>query len=191
MALAPAFREDFRESLYRLIGALTGLGVTMYSTVEVVEGKGDAGLQLTGYQVSFLTDDILSQRYVEIEGELRKAVVVVKMRGSTHSREFRTYEITATGVELRESLREYDGIITGMPTRQLRIPPPLHPGLTEQEVLVLEMMIRAGAMSAAEVAKQTGLPPASVEVILERLVGLHYVGRAGARYEAEARPRGF
>jgi circadian clock protein KaiC len=191
MALAPAFREDFRESLYRLIGALTGLGVTMYSTVEVVEGRGDAGLQLTGYQVSFLTDDILSQRYVEIEGELRKAVVVVKMRGSTHSREFRTYDITATGVQLRESLREYDGIITGMPTRQLRIPPPLHPGLTEQEVLVVEMIVRAGAMSAAEIAKQTGLPTASVEVILERLVGLHYVGRAGARYEAEARPRGF
>jgi circadian clock protein KaiC len=191
MALAPAFREDFRESLYRLIGALTGLGVTMYSTVEVVEGKGDAGLQLTGYQVSFLTDDIVSQRYVEIEGELRKALVVVKMRGSAHSREFRTYEITATGVQLRESLREYDGIITGMPTRQLRIPPPLHRGLTEQEVLVLEMMIRGGAMSPAEVAKQAGLPAAGADGILERLDQLHYVSRKGARYEAEARPSGL
>ena len=191
MALAPAFREDFRESLYRLIGALTGIGVTMLSTVEVVEGgEGSAGLQLTGYQVSFLTDDILSQRYVEIEGELRKALVVVKMRGSAHSREFRTYEITAAGVQLRESLREYDGIITGMPKRQLRIPPPTHPGLTEQEVLVLEMVLRAGAMSPTEVAKQTGLPPEGVEVILERLAQLHYVIRKGARYTAEARPRG-
>jgi DNA-binding IclR family transcriptional regulator len=63
--------------------------------------------------------------------------------------------------------------------------------LTEQEVLVLEMMIRAGAMSAAEVAKQTGLPPAGIEVILERLVGLQYVRREGARYEAEAGPRGL
>jgi circadian clock protein KaiC len=123
MALAPAFREDFRESLYRLIGALTGLGVTMFSTVEVVEGPG---LQLTGYQVSFLTDDILSQRYVEMEGELRKVLVVVKMRGSTHSREFRTYEITDTGVELRESLRDYQSITTGMPTRQLGIAVPVN-----------------------------------------------------------------
>jgi circadian clock protein KaiC len=190
MALAPAFREDFRESLYRLIGALTGIGVTMYSTVEVVEGgEGSAGLQLTGYQVSFLTDDILSLRYVEIEGELKKALVVVKMRGSTHSREFRTYEITATGVQLRESLREYDSIITGMPKRQLRIPPPLHPGLTEQEVLVLEMVIRAEAMSPAELAKQTGLPAAGVEVVLERLVQLKYLSRKGTRYEAEVRRR--
>jgi circadian clock protein KaiC len=190
MALAPAFREDFRESLYRLIGALTGLGVTMFSTVEVVEGgDGSIGLQLTGYQVSFLTDDILSQRYVEIEGELRRALVVVKMRGSSHSREFRTYEITPTGVQLRESLREYDSIITGMPKRQLRIPPPLYPGLTEQEVLVFEMVMRAGAMSPAEIAKQTGLSPAGLDVILERLVQLHYLSRKGARYEAEARRR--
>ena len=190
MALAPTFREDFRESLYRLIGALTGIGVTMYSTVEVVEGgEGSAGLQLTGYQVSFLTDDILSQRYIEIEGELRKALVVVKMRGSTHSREFRTYDITATGVQLRESLRDYDSIITGMPTRQLRVPAPLYTGLTEQEVLVLEMVIRAERMSPAEVAKQTGLPPGGVTGILERLVHLHYLIRKGVHYEAEARRR--
>jgi circadian clock protein KaiC len=187
MALAPAFREDFRESLYRLIGALTGLGVTMYSTVEVVEGS--PGLQLTGYQVSFLTDDIISQRYVEIEGELRKALVVVKMRGSQHSREFRTYEITSSGVQLRESLRDYDGVITGMPTRQLRIPAPAHPGLTEQEGHVIEMVIRSGAMSPAEVAKQTGLPPDEIVQILERLVQLRYVIRKGARYQAEARSR--
>jgi hypothetical protein len=35
MALAPGFREDFRESLYRMIVALTGSGVTILSTVEV------------------------------------------------------------------------------------------------------------------------------------------------------------
>ena len=189
MALAPAFREDFRESLYRLIGALTGLGVTMFSTVEVVERDGSSGMQLTGYQVSFLTDDIVSQRYVEIEGALRKAMVVVKMRGSVHSREFRSYELTATGVQLGESLRDYDGIISGMPTRTLRIRRPVHPGLTEAEVLVLEVMIRAGAMSPTDVAKQTGLPAASIEPILERLAALLYVTRKGAKYEAEAQPR--
>lgn len=115
MALAPTFREDFRESLYRLIGALTRLGVTMYSTVEVVE---QGGLQLTGYRVSFLTDVIISQRYVEIEGTLRRALVVVKMRGSDHSRAFWTYESTETGVALRESLAAFDGITTGVPTRR-------------------------------------------------------------------------
>jgi circadian clock protein KaiC len=189
MALAPTFREDFRESLYRLIGALTGLGITMYSTVEVVEEKGGSGLQLTGYKVSFLTDDIVSLRYIEVEGALRKALVVVKMRGSGHSREFRNYELTATGVQLGKSLRDYDGVTSGMPTRQLRVPRPAHPGLTEQEVLVLEMLTRAGSMSPAQVAKQTGLPPSNVEPILERLIQLKYVNRKSGHYTAEARPR--
>lgn len=117
MALAPTFRADFRESLYRLIGALTGIGVTIYSTVEVADQER---LQLTGQGVSFLTDVILSQRFVEIEGELRKALVIVKMRGSNHSRDFWAYESTATGIVLGSTLREYDRIVTGLPVRQLR-----------------------------------------------------------------------
>jgi circadian clock protein KaiC len=118
MALAPTFREDFRESLYRLIGTLTGLGVTIFSTVEVLEDRD--GFQLTGYRVSFLTDDIIIQRYVEMEGELRKVLTVVKMRGSDHSREFRLYDLSAQGVVLGGTLRDYDGIITGVPRRHPR-----------------------------------------------------------------------
>jgi circadian clock protein KaiC len=118
MALAPTFREDFRESLYRLVGTLTGLGVTIFSTVEVVECHD--GSMFTGHRVSFLTDVILSQRYVEIEGELRKVLLVVKTRGSAHSEQFRAYEITAGGVVVGESLRAYDGISTGVPTRRPR-----------------------------------------------------------------------
>lgn len=188
IALAPTFREDFRESLYRLIGALTGLGVTMYSTVEVLESN--EMFRLTGYHISFLTDTIINQRFVEIEGELHKVLSVAKMRGSDHSREFRAYEITATGVLLRESLRDYDGIITGVPTRQLRIRQPTHPGLTEQEVLALDTIVRLGAQSPAEIVERTGLLPGAVDAILERLVQLHYVSRKGARYLGVARPRG-
>lgn len=117
MALAPTFREDFRESLYRLIGTLTSLGVTMYSTVEI-EAQDSA--TLTGYRVSFLTDIILSQRYVEIEGALHRAMLIVKMRGSDHSRSFRLYETTERGVILGATMPEYDGIVTGVPTRSTR-----------------------------------------------------------------------
>lgn len=189
MALAPPFREDFRESLYRLIGALTGLGVTMYSTVEVVDQQMGAGFQLTGYQVSFLTDDIVSLRYVEIEGELRKALVVVKMRGSNHSREFRTYDITSGGVALRDSLREFDGIISGMPRRQSRIPAPLHPGLTEHEVTLLDMVIRSPGVLTTDMATQSGRSQEQVELRLARLLALGYVSRTGETYRAEVRAR--
>ena len=45
LALAPGFRADFRESLYRMIGALTGLGVTVMMTSEIEDALHRAALQ--------------------------------------------------------------------------------------------------------------------------------------------------
>jgi circadian clock protein KaiC len=120
VALAPTFREDFRESLYRLVGTLTATGVTVFMTAEVAEGFADA--RFTSEKVSFITDELIIQRYVEIEGELRRVMAVIKMRGSNHSHEFRSYEVTTGGVVVGAALKEYDGIITGVPT--LRAGPP-------------------------------------------------------------------
>ncbi|MEO7475396.1 MAG: ATPase domain-containing protein [Gemmatimonadales bacterium] len=185
MALAPSFREDFRESLYRLVGALTSLGVTMLMTIEVTEHEG---LQFTSNRISFLTDVILIQRYVEIEGQLRKVLAVIKMRGSRHSGDFRAYEITGNGVLLREGLRDYHGITTGVPTGRSQARQPAYPGLTEQEARVLEILIRSGAESAKAIAEEVGLPPSDLDPILERLTQLAYVSRKGTRYQGVARP---
>ncbi|MBC8039726.1 MAG: AAA family ATPase, partial [Opitutaceae bacterium] len=87
MALAPGFREDFRESLYRMIVALTEAGVTVLTTVEVEDTF--TALQFSHYAISFLTDDIIRLRYVEIDGQLRKVLVVIKMRGGNHSKDIR------------------------------------------------------------------------------------------------------
>lgn len=112
LALAPTFREDFRESLYRMVAALTGRGVTVFMTSEIAESFTD--LHFSPDLISFLTDDIILQRYVEIEGRLRKVLTVVKMRGSWHSNELRTYEITDAGLVVGEALAGYTGIITGV-----------------------------------------------------------------------------
>jgi circadian clock protein KaiC len=114
VALAPTFREDFRESLYRLVGTLTATGVTVFMTAEVSEAFREA--RFTSENVSFITDEIIVQRYVEIKGELGRVMAVIKMRGSDHSHEFRRYEVTPKGVVVGDSLKEYDGIITGVPT---------------------------------------------------------------------------
>jgi circadian clock protein KaiC len=115
LALAPTFREDFRESLYRLVNALTVEGVTVMMTVEVATSFTD--LIFSPNLVSFLADDIILQRYVEIDGELRKMMTVVKMRGSNHSRDLRLYEVTEQGLELGEKIQGYEGIITGVARR--------------------------------------------------------------------------
>ncbi len=114
VALAPTFREDFRESLYRLVGTLTATGVTVFMTAEVSEAFREA--RFTSENVSFITDEIIVQRYVEIEGSLGRVMAVIKMRGSEHSHEFKSYEVTSKGVMVGGSLKEYDGIITGVPT---------------------------------------------------------------------------
>ena len=116
MALAPSFRADFRESLYRMIAALTGAGVTIFTTVEVEDTF--AAMPLSRYAVSFLTDDIIRLRYVEIEGQLRKVIVVVKMRGNNHSKDIREYVISDKGVVLiSPSQTEYARLTTGLPER--------------------------------------------------------------------------
>jgi circadian clock protein KaiC len=113
MALAPAFRIDFRESLYRMIGALTRTGVTIVTTVEVTETFTE--LALSPYSISFLSDDIIRLRYVEIGGQLRKVLMVVKMRAGDHSKDIREYEVTSEGLRVGERLTGYHGLITGVP----------------------------------------------------------------------------
>jgi circadian clock protein KaiC len=113
MALAPDFRTDFRESLYRMIGALTRLGVTIISTVEVEENFTSMGL--SNFTISFLADDIVRLRYASINGQLRKVMMVVKMRRSEHSIDMCAYEVTAQGLEIGEPMRGYRGLTTGIP----------------------------------------------------------------------------
>jgi len=115
MALAPGFRADFRESLYRMIFSLTGIGVTILSTVEMEESFTE--LLFSSYSISFLTDDIIRLRYVEIEGQLSRVLMVVKMRRGAHSKDIRQYDISSQGFVLGERLSNRDQLITGIPRR--------------------------------------------------------------------------
>lgn len=178
IALAPTFREDFQESLYRLVGALTATGITVVMTAEVVEHTSQ--MQFTRDRVSFITDDILVQRYVEIEGELRKVLTVVKMRGSSHSLALRAYEITPAGAVMKEFLTGYRGIITGVPSFDQPVRQPGYSGLTGREASVLDTLIRLRAASVELLATHTDLPRNELEQILGRFVELDYAVRLEA-----------
>jgi circadian clock protein KaiC len=112
MALAPGFREDFRESLYRMIFALTGIGVTILSTLELDNSLSK--FSLSSYSISFLTDDLIRLRYVEIEGQLRKILMVVKMRGGCHCKDICEYDITSSGLVIGERITGYEDLMTGL-----------------------------------------------------------------------------
>jgi circadian clock protein KaiC len=115
MALAPGFRTDFRESLYRMIFALTGIGITILSTLEMEEAFDK--MPFSSYSISFLADDIIRMRYVEIDGQLRKIMMVLKMRGGAHSSDIREYQIDSTGLVIGQRLRDFAPLITGIPER--------------------------------------------------------------------------
>lgn len=118
LAVTPSFREDFRESLYRTMATLSATGVTVMMTVEVLQSFTD--LRFSPYEISFVADTLILQRYVEMEGQLRRVMAILKMRGSAHDTHLRLYEVTDQGIRIGGSLEEYRGILTGIPGRVAR-----------------------------------------------------------------------
>ncbi len=171
VALAPTFRVDFRESLYRLLSVMTSLGVTVALTNEVNDGERDQ--HYTRYGVSFLCDDILLIRYVEIDGEHRRILTVLKMRSARHSRAIHAFETTARGIEVGLPLTEYTGLMNGTARLTRREAQSFH-GLTAQEVRVGHALNRAGRASLAELGTATGIDGPTLEAALIRLTQLEY-----------------
>jgi circadian clock protein KaiC len=113
LALAPTFREDFRESLYRMVAVLTGMGITMMMTAELEDSYLD--LRFSPHGTAFLTDAIIMHRYIELKGQLQRIMAVVKVRGSAHSKDLRAFTITEKGITMGETLGGYEGLLTGSP----------------------------------------------------------------------------
>ena len=117
LAVAPTFREDFRESLFRMVAVLSGMGVTVLMTSELEDRYTD--LRFSPYGTAFLTDAIIVQRYIEVDSSLRRVMAVVKVRGSDHSNAIRRYEITPDGIVMGEPICHYEGLLGGRPMRTL------------------------------------------------------------------------
>ena len=120
LALAPAFRDDFRQSLQRMVTALSVAGVTVLMTSELEDRYTD--LRFSPYGTAFLTDAIIVQRYIEVESRLRRVTAVIKVRASAHSDELREYTIDATGMHINQKLPDQEGLLGGRPTRKNRSP---------------------------------------------------------------------
>jgi len=117
LALAPEFHENFRSSLYRMVAELTGRGMTVLMTSELEDRYTD--LRFSPFGSAFLADAIIVQRYIEIEGQFKRVLSVVKVRGSTHSKDIRLFDISCEGIDIGETLPGYAGILSGHPTTSL------------------------------------------------------------------------
>ncbi|MFA6984794.1 MAG: ATPase domain-containing protein [Arenimonas sp.] len=116
LALAPTFRDDFRESLSRLVSALAGAGVTVLMTSELEDRYID--LRFSPYGAAFMTDAIIVQRYIEVDSRLLRVMAVVKVRASAHSNELREFSIDEHGIHIGCPLPDQEGLLGGRPTRK-------------------------------------------------------------------------
>lgn len=116
LALASVFRENFRESLYRMVAVLTGMGVTVVMIAELEDRYTD--LRFSSYGNAFLADAIVMQRYVELHGQLRRALSVVKIRASAHSKDIRLYEVLQGQLHIEALPLLYNSILSGRPQPQ-------------------------------------------------------------------------
>jgi circadian clock protein KaiC len=100
------------------------IGVTGYAKQEEITGfftnttdQFMGSHSITDSHISTITDTILMLQYVEIRGEMSRALNVFKMRGSWHDKGIREYIISAKGPEIKDSFRHFERIITGSPSR--------------------------------------------------------------------------
>jgi len=117
LALAPTFRDDFRESLAQMVSAIASTGVTVLMTSELEDRYTD--LRFSPYGTAFLTDAIIVQRYIEVDSRLLRVMAVVKIRGSAHSNELRLFHIDDKGIHIGEMINDLEGLLGGRPAQRL------------------------------------------------------------------------
>ncbi len=103
--------DAFREFAARLTATLKAAGVTTLMTASAPTLLG--GSSVTESHVSALTDGILLLRYVEVDGEVKRAITVLKIRGTQHDSAIREYTITDHGAVVGERFRGLTGVLSG------------------------------------------------------------------------------
>ncbi len=92
------------------------LGQQGVATLLIAAHHGMIGSQMNApVDASYLADAVILMRYFEAAGEVRQAISVVKKRGSRHERTIREFRLDDGGIRVGEPLREFRGILTGVP----------------------------------------------------------------------------
>ncbi|OKH32937.1 recombinase RecA [[Phormidium ambiguum] IAM M-71] len=105
--------EDLTPHLHALCKYLQNMGVAvlLINEVETITGE----FRATEIGISYLADTIIFLRYLEIRGELRRAIGVLKKRMSDFEKNLREFQITRYGIKVGTPLKQLRGILTGVP----------------------------------------------------------------------------
>lgn len=106
--------KSFREFVIALTSTIKHLEITglFTNTTSMLTG----GESITETHISTITDTIILLRYVELHGEMRRGLTVLKMRGTFHDKGIREYVIDDKGLHVQAPFKGVHGILTGTPT---------------------------------------------------------------------------
>lgn len=105
---------ELRSLEFKFINALKRERLTSLLTRESPVLLGES---VQDSSIGFIVDSYVVLRYVEIESAIRKALLVLKMRGSDHAKDIRQYDITSTGFEVQSKFEGQEGILSGNPRK--------------------------------------------------------------------------
>ena len=105
--------ENALERLHSLCTYLGNVGVTGFLVSETSNITGE--FVTTNLHASYLADNIIYLRYIEVEGELRKSIGILKKRMSDFEKSIREFKITGDGIKLGKPLTNMQGILSGTP----------------------------------------------------------------------------
>ena len=95
---------------------LSYLGQKGVMTILILGQHGITGDIRSDVDISYLADTVMQLRYFEAHGEVRQAISVIKTRTARHERTIREFQITDQGLTVGEALRDFQGVLTGVPT---------------------------------------------------------------------------
>lgn len=99
--------------VHELLQYLNRQGATTFLTVAQ---HGLLGDMKSPVDLTYLADAVLLLRYFESEGQVRRAISAVKKRTGAHEDTIREYQITGTGLQVGAPLRNFHGVLRGVPT---------------------------------------------------------------------------
>ncbi len=104
---------ELREMIFEFINGLKRIGLTAMLTRENAALLGET----TDMEedLAFVVDGYVMLRYVELSSAVRRALLILKLRGSDHAKDIRQYEITSKGLEVRAKFEGQQGIMSGSP----------------------------------------------------------------------------
>jgi len=88
-----------------------GIAVLLINEVETITGD----FRITEAGISYMADNIIFLRYLEIRGEMHKAIGVLKKRLTDFEKTLREIEITRNGIKVGRPLDDLRNILSGIP----------------------------------------------------------------------------